>query len=129
MTSARMLSLSAVLGCLYVLLGAFGAHGLKGLVGEPALAWWETGVRYHGIHALALFGAGILARTGTAPRLSAWAFVVGTVLFSGSLYAMTLTDLRWLGAVTPIGGLAFAIGWLALLPHCRTANAAATARP
>lgn len=85
MTSARMLSLSAVLGCLYVLLGAFGAHGLKGLVGEPALAWWETGVRYHGVHALALFAAGLLARTGTAPRLSAYSFVVGTVLFSGSL--------------------------------------------
>lgn len=119
MTSARMLTLAAILGGLYVLLGAFGAHGLKSFASERGLDWWETGVRYHGIHAVALFASGLLARTGSTPKLAAWLFLAGILLFSGSLYAMTLTEQTWLGAVTPIGGLALAGGWAALLPHCR----------
>lgn len=119
MTPARMLALAAILGAASVLIGAFGAHGLKDIATPEALAWWETGARYQTYHALALLLCGLLGRTGSAPRLSAWAFVVGIVLFSGSLYAMTLTDQRWFAAATPIGGVAFAIGWLALLPHCR----------
>jgi uncharacterized membrane protein YgdD (TMEM256/DUF423 family) len=106
------LFLAGVLGFLGVALGAFGAHGLKkrleGLPdGEQRLAWWQTGAQYHLIHALAV---------GLAPgrSVAAWLFLGGVVLFSGSLYAMTLTGKRALGAITPIGGLLFLGGWAAL---------------
>ena len=108
-----------MLGFLGVVAGAFGAHGLRPHLSAEELGWFETGVRYHLVHALALMFCGLLARTGSAPRLSAGCFLGGAVLFSGSLYAMALTGARWLGAVTPFGGLALAVGWVALLPHCR----------
>lgn len=97
--------------------GAFGAHGLKGRLTADMLAVFETGVRYQMYHALALLAAS-WAQTrwpGTASVASGWLFVVGTLLFSGSLYLLSLTGLRWLGAVTPLGGLAFLAGWLCLL--------------
>ena len=98
-----------------VMLGAFGAHGLKTKVTAEQLAWWHTGVDYHVYHALALLiiGTLIAAQPQLAiPKGSAWALQVGIVIFSGSLYAMTLGAPRWFGAITPIGGMAFIIGWL-----------------
>ncbi|MGE3171865.1 MAG: DUF423 domain-containing protein [Planctomycetota bacterium] len=119
-----MLQAAALLGAAAVLLGAFAAHGLEGRISDQALRWFQTGAHYHGWHALALFGCGLLGRTGRTPRAAAWAFVAGIALFSGSLYAMALTDARWLGAVTPLGGTAFVVGWLLLLPCCRAPRTA-----
>ena len=96
-------------------LGAFGAHGLKAKVTAEQLAWWQTGVEYHFYHALGLLviGALMAAQPQLAlPKGSAWALQIGIVIFSGSLYAMTLGAPRWFGAITPIGGTAFIIGWL-----------------
>jgi uncharacterized membrane protein YgdD (TMEM256/DUF423 family) len=98
-----------------VMLGAFGAHGLKNKVTVEQLAWWHTGVEYHVYHALALLilGTLIAAQPQLAiPKGSAWALQIGIVVFSGSLYAMTLGAPRWFGAITPIGGTAFIVGWL-----------------
>ena len=98
------------------MLGAFGAHGLKSRVAPELLVVFETGVRYHMYHALALLAVGWAATRWNAPLLgiAGWAFVVGIVVFSGSLYVMTLTGARWLGAVTPLGGIAFIVGWILL---------------
>lgn len=106
----------AVLGCLAVLLGAFGAHGLKARVDAELLAVFETGVRYQMYHSLALLAVGLLAGRANSAWLGAagWLFVAGIVIFSGSLYLMTMTGARWLGAVTPVGGVAFILGWAAL---------------
>jgi uncharacterized membrane protein YgdD (TMEM256/DUF423 family) len=106
----------AVLGGIGVALGAFGAHGLRGRVDEPLLSVWETASRYHLIHALALLAVGWMAGRAQAKtiRIAGVAFVVGIVIFCGSLYTMTLTGVLWLGAVTPIGGVAFLIGWFVL---------------
>ena len=117
-----MIAAAAALGAAAVLLGAFAAHGLKERLSAEALAWFETGVRYQMYHALALLLCGVLARTGSAPRASAVCFVLGTALFSGSLYVLALTDARWLGMVTPLGGAAFVLGWLLLLRHGRAAG-------
>lgn len=112
---------SAGLGLLGVALGAFGAHALKTLVRDlpdaaDRLGWWETGARYHLIHALALGLTAVVGHhvTSRLPRVAAGLFVVGVLLFSGSLYVMAVTGVRGLGAVTPLGGLAQLGGWLAL---------------
>ena len=99
-----------------IALGAFGAHALRSRVGPDLLATFETGVRYHLYHALALLACAWALERWPAPQLSwaAWLFVTGIVLFSGSLYALTLTGARWWGAVTPLGGIAFLAGWLLL---------------
>ena len=103
---------AGVAGALGVLLGAFGAHGLRNVVVDPhLLEVWETGARYHLIHALALCA---VAAHPARPRGAGIAFVAGMFLFSGSLYLMTLTDQRWLGAVTPLGGIGFITGWVLL---------------
>ena len=105
-------TIAGVVGALGVALGAFGAHGLKGVVTDPHLLdVWETAARYHLIHAVALLG---VAAHPARPALAGWLMVAGIVVFSGSLYTMTLTGQRWLGAITPIGGLCFIAGWLAL---------------
>ena len=106
-------SLSAFLG---VALGAFAAHGLKSRLDAQLLVTFETGVRYHLIHALALLAVGWATTRwpGTFVYASGWLFVAGTVIFSGSLYMLGLTGVRWLGAITPIGGAAFLAGWLCL---------------
>lgn len=99
---------------LVVILGAFGAHGLKARVGAEQLAWWHTGVQYHAWHALGLLGIGLLLLnqpTLASARSAGWLLQVGIVIFSGSLYAMTLGAPRWFGAITPIGGLALIAGW------------------
>jgi uncharacterized membrane protein YgdD (TMEM256/DUF423 family) len=99
-----------------VALGAFGAHGLRAMVTPEMLAVFETGVRYQMYHALALLAIGLaFARVQGRTAAAAWLFVAGTVLFSGSLYVLTLTGTRWWGAVTPLGGVAFLAGWALLL--------------
>lgn len=108
------LMLAALNGFLAVGLGAFAAHGLKSRLSADLLAVFQTGVQYHMYHALALLGAGLLAihyPTSVFVRVSGFAFVAGILLFSGSLYVLSLTGVRWLGAITPLGGLAFLLGW------------------
>jgi uncharacterized membrane protein YgdD (TMEM256/DUF423 family) len=100
-----------VLGILGVALGAFGAHALKDRITPEGLDWWKTATLYHLIHAAAALATG---RTDGRASAATWCFATGVLLFSGSLYAMALTDARWLGAVTPFGGLAFIVGWLLL---------------
>jgi uncharacterized membrane protein YgdD (TMEM256/DUF423 family) len=97
--------------------GAFGAHALRTRLTPDLLAVFETGARYQMYHALALLAAAwALTRwPGPWPVRAGWLFVVGTLLFSGSLYALALSGVRWLGAVTPFGGVAFLAGWLCLL--------------
>jgi uncharacterized membrane protein YgdD (TMEM256/DUF423 family) len=114
MTRAQRLNLAAgaLLAGLGVTAGAFGAHGLRAILNEAALGWWETAVRYQMWHALALMILAVLPlrRIGWSALLMG----AGTLIFSGTLYAMALTDLRWLGAVTPLGGLLMIAGWAAL---------------
>lgn len=116
------LIMAAANGFLAVALGAFGAHGLRRLLeaapdGAQRLQWWQTAAQYHLAHALALGLVAALAPhvAGRAPYLAGWLFTLGIVLFSGSLYAMTLTGIRALGAVTPVGGVCLLGGWLAVL--------------
>src|SRR5437762_3552664 len=99
----------ALLAATGVALGAFGAHGLKALLSPEAMGWWLTAVQYQMWHAIGLvaIGAAPAART----RGAAWMLAAGTAIFSGSLYAMALSDARWLGAVTPIGGVLMILGW------------------
>jgi uncharacterized membrane protein YgdD (TMEM256/DUF423 family) len=111
--------LAAVLGFLGVALGAFGAHGLKKRLagspdGEQRLAWWQTGAQYHQVHALAIGLAAVISARAPGGTLAGWLFLGGIALFSGSLYTMTLTGKRALGAVTPIGGLLLLAGWAAV---------------
>jgi uncharacterized membrane protein YgdD (TMEM256/DUF423 family) len=117
-----VLALGAVNGFLAVALGAFGAHGLKSVPGmdEYRLGVWKTGTEYHLAHALALLFVALLAdrlppATRGLARTVGWLFVAGIVIFSGSLYALTLTNLRVLGAITPLGGVSFLAGWAILL--------------
>lgn len=113
----NFISLGALNLMLAVILGAFGAHGLKERVTPEQLAWWHTGVNYHFWHALGLFGIGLLLLNQpalNAARSAGWLLQIGTIIFSGSLYAMTLGAPRWFGAITPIGGLAFIVGWAVL---------------
>jgi uncharacterized membrane protein YgdD (TMEM256/DUF423 family) len=106
----------ALMGFVGVGLGAFGAHGLKGRLSPDMLAVFETAVRYQMYHAVALLGvAAFIGRLeGRAVLVAGWSFTAGILLFSGSLYALALTGVTILGAVTPIGGVAFLIGWAAL---------------
>lgn len=99
-----------------VVLGAFGAHGLKTRVTPDLLTIFETGVRYHMYHALALLAVSWASTRWTSPWIttSGWLFLVGILVFSGSLYLLTLTGARWWGAMTPLGGLALIGGWMCL---------------
>ena len=110
------LLIGALSGALAVMLGAFGAHGLKAKLSEKMLANYMTGVEYHFYHTLALLAIGLLALHLQSRLLvsGGWAFVIGIVLFSGSLYVMALTGITKLGMITPIGGLAFILGWVLL---------------
>ena len=102
---------AGVVGALGVAMGAFGAHAVKDAVSTEALEWWRTAASYHLIHALAL---GLVAAHPGHPKWAGVAFLLGILFFSGSLYTMTLTDVRILGAITPIGGVAFITGWVLL---------------
>ncbi len=113
------ITIGALSGFLAVALGAFGAHALRDRLSADMLQVFQTGVTYQMYHALALIGVGILlARFSVdgSPWLlgSGWLFIAGSVLFSGSLYVLSLSGVTWLGAITPIGGVAFLLGWLAL---------------
>ena len=109
--------LGAVSAGVAVALGAFAAHGLRSRISPEALATFETGARYQMYHALALLAVAWAATRwpGGAVSAAGWLFVAGTVLFSGSLYLLAVTGVRALGAITPFGGLAFILGWLALV--------------
>ena len=115
----------AVSAGLAVALGAFAAHGLRARLSPEALQTFETGARYHMYHALALLAVAwaVTRWPGTAASVAGWLFIAGTLLFSGSLYLLAITGVRMLGAITPVGGFAFILGWLAL------AWAAWSARP
>jgi uncharacterized membrane protein YgdD (TMEM256/DUF423 family) len=110
---------AAVAGGAAVALGAFGAHALRASLDEHALEIWHTAVEYQFWHALALLGVSGIARTRETPalRVAATAFVVGIVFFSGSLYALALGGPRMVGVITPIGGLALIVGWVASAIH------------
>ena len=113
MTTVLCLRLAAISGLLTVALGAFGAHGLKALlVANETLAVWEKAALYQMFHTLALLGLALRPTVNTGAALG---FVLGIVLFSGSLYVLAVTNIRWLGAVTPLGGVAFLVGWLLIL--------------
>lgn len=111
--------LGALSGCLAVGAGAFGAHALRDRLSTDMLSVFQTGVSYQMYHALALLAVGVLlgrfSIDGSAwLTASGWLFVLGTLLFSGSLYSLSLSGITWLGAITPLGGVAFLVGWLAL---------------
>jgi uncharacterized membrane protein YgdD (TMEM256/DUF423 family) len=113
--AARLVTAACVAMAAGVALGAFGAHGLSGHLASDLLATYETAVRYHLVHGLAALVAGIVARLG-APRaaVAGWMFLGGLVLFSGSLYVLAVTGTRWLGAITPVGGVLWIAAWLVL---------------
>lgn len=113
----KVLMTAAISGLLVVALGAFGAHGLKARLAADMLAIYQTGVQYHFYHSLALLVTALVMMQ--APKVVAfrWAavlFIAGTVIFSGSLYLLAISGIRWLGAITPIGGLLLMAGWAAL---------------
>jgi uncharacterized membrane protein YgdD (TMEM256/DUF423 family) len=110
--------LGSIAAGLAVALGAFGAHALKERLTPDLLQTFEIGVRYHMYHALALFAVAFAISKWPAsnwPLAAGWLFVVGIVIFSGSLYLLAATGVKWLGAITPIGGVAFIGGWVCLI--------------
>ncbi|MFB6098087.1 MAG: DUF423 domain-containing protein [Salinibacter sp.] len=109
-------AIGAVAAGLAVVLGAFGAHGLEGRVSPDRVETFRTGVQYQMYHALALLFVGWAAAQGWGPLLhgAGYCFLAGIVVFSGSLYLLVLTDTGWLGAITPLGGVAFIGGWVLL---------------
>jgi uncharacterized membrane protein YgdD (TMEM256/DUF423 family) len=112
MSGTAATRIAAATGFLAVALGAFGAHGLKDILAQNGTAAiWEKAVFYHFIHAVMLF---LLAGRKPFAAFAWWCFLAGIVIFSGSLYLLAVTDVRWLGAVTPIGGAGFLAGWTCL---------------
>ena len=110
-------ALGALMSGLAVAIGAFGAHALRGQIAQNLLETYETGVKYHFYHALGLFAVALIIGrwpNSNLPVIAGWLFVVGIALFSGSLYLLAVTGARWLGAITPLGGVAFIVGWLCL---------------
>ena len=114
-TARLFLAIGAIFALVAVALGAFGAHGLKERLAPEMLAIWKTGVEYHVYHALALLAVGLLAvhlpESGLL-RTSGWLMAAGVLIFSGSLYALALSGVRVLGAITPVGGAAFLAAWV-----------------
>jgi uncharacterized membrane protein YgdD (TMEM256/DUF423 family) len=111
------LSLSSVFGFLSVALGAFGAHALKQRFNDYQMGIFQTGIHYQFFHTLALVGVGALLLKwpdSLGLKYSGLAFVFGVLVFSGSLYLLAFTQIKWLGAITPIGGVSFLIGWILL---------------
>lgn len=109
--------LGSVFGMTAILAGTFGAHGLEQTVTPALLETFDTGVRYHMYHALALIGVAWACEHfgGKLPVAAGWLFVIGIIVFAGSLYLLAITGARWLGMITPIGGVAFVMGWLLLI--------------
>jgi uncharacterized membrane protein YgdD (TMEM256/DUF423 family) len=119
MFSRWVLSAGAGFALLAVVLGAFAAHGLKAVLDAQQLVLFETASRYQMYHALALLCVGVMSIHAQFSRrmlkFAALAFILGIILFSGSLYLLALSGIRWLGAITPLGGIAFLVGWLATI--------------
>jgi uncharacterized membrane protein YgdD (TMEM256/DUF423 family) len=111
-----LFALGATSALISVAAGAFGAHALRARLSAELLAVFETGARYQMYHALGLLAAAwaVTRWPGPWPARAGWLFVAGTLLFSGSLYGLALSGVRWLGAVTPFGGVAFLLGWICL---------------
>jgi len=119
-----ILTIAAISGLLAVVLGAFGAHALKKMISPEMLEVYKTGVQYQFYHTFALLAVGILMHFNTSKALkwSGYLFVVGILLFSGSLYVMTITGIKALGIITPFGGTVWIVAWFLLLVHCRKIN-------
>ena len=119
MKAKQILQLAGISGAIAVGLGAFGAHSLEALlIQNGRLDTFQTAVNYHFYHTLALFGIGVLASVKPDWKgisFAAWSMVLGILIFSGSLYVLSLTGITWLGAITPLGGLAFILGWSSLV--------------
>ena len=119
MNAKQILQLAGISGALAVGLGAFGAHSLEALlIQNGRLDTFQTAVNYHFYHTLALLGIGILAKVKPDWKgisFAAWSMVLGILIFSGSLYVLSLTGITWLGAITPLGGLAFILGWSSIV--------------
>jgi len=114
-TAKVFLILGSFNAALVVLLGAFGAHALKARLSVEMLAVYQTGVHYHLFHALGLLAAGLVAMQisdSAYLRWSGWLMLAGIILFSGSLYLLSVSGLRWLGMITPFGGISFIIAWI-----------------
>jgi len=117
----RWLMAAAILGAVGVSLGALGAHALQARLSTEQLASWDTAVRYHLLHSVALLALALFAtESGQSIRLPGWLFSLGIVLFSGSIYLLVLTGQRWLGPVTPLGGFCLIAGWLSLVSLARS---------
>ncbi|MCP2044479.1 DUF423 domain-containing protein [Pontibacter sp. HSC-36F09] len=117
MTQKAILLIASALGALSVMIGAFGAHALAPLLrATNRVETFETAVKYQMYHTLALLAVGLLLFKVEHPALqvAAWAFLIGILIFSGSLYTLVLTGVTWLGAITPLGGTALIVGWAAL---------------
>ena len=111
------ITLASLSGMLAVVVGAFGAHALKGKLDQQVLGIFETAVQYHFYHSFALLAVGVIALSQPQTvmlKSSGWLFLIGIIVFSGSLYLLSITGVRWLGAITPLGGLAFIGGWACL---------------
>lgn len=110
------IQVAAISGMLAVVAGAFGAHGLKARLTPDQLESWATAAQYHLLHSVVLLALGLFATySGKSVKLPASLFASGMVLFSGSIYLLVLTKMRWLGPITPIGGLILILGWLSLV--------------
>ena len=107
----------SIFAMLSVILGAFGAHSLKNYLSEYSLSIFQTGVFYQFIHSLGILFIALLSYSieNIDFNLSIWFFILGIILFSGSLYILAISDIKWLGAITPIGGMFFILGWLVLV--------------
>jgi uncharacterized membrane protein YgdD (TMEM256/DUF423 family) len=116
-----ILTIAAISGLLAVVLGAFGAHALKKMISPEMLEVYKTGVQYQFYHTFALLAVGVLMyfNTSKALKWSGYLFVVGILLFSGSLYVMTITGIKALGIITPFGGTVWIAAWFLLMIHCR----------
>ena len=113
MTPRTWIAVGAFSGAITVALGAFGAHALKDSVPPAELEIWHTAVQYQGLHAMALILFGLFAERRPTGHLIGWLFLVGSAIFAGTLYGMVLGGPRWLGAITPLGGTALIVGWIA----------------
>lgn len=109
------LAIASILAGIAVIGGAFASHSLKNILTDYALSIWETGIKYQMYHSLGLFLIAILMKIEKIPsiwlNIAGFTFIIGIILFSGSLYLLSFTGIKWLGAITPLGGVAFIIGW------------------
>lgn len=126
MKEGKYIGMAAILGALAVAIGAFGAHGLSAILESTGRQdTFETAVNYHFYHVFAIFGTAILLNTfpeKTLLKKSIWLFFIGIIIFSGSLYTLALTGINILGAITPLGGVAFILGWILLFWSFKNSN-------